>query len=356
MSRLPCEYGDLVRELHARAAARRQPLNGSFELTARCNLACRMCYISESGGDAAARAEELTAPAWLALARAAVDEGMLFLLLTGGEVFLRPDFFEIYPLLTRMGLILTLFSNGTLITGTLAQRSAEAPPSRTEVTLYGATAATYEAITGVAGSYARCCAGIEALVRHRVPLGLKTTVTQQNVAELDAMRQMAHNWGVPFSGGWLLSRRRDGACSEVAQCRLSPSACVALEATDPISAKEWAAAARHAPSPAHDLNFYCQAGKAVFVINARGEMNACMDLPLPAVRPLELGFHAAWEQTQRYVDTAPPLADACQHCAARVYCPRCPAWSLLETNTLHEPVPYLCEVAWARKEQHGHAP
>ncbi len=353
MSGVPGEYGALVRELRARAMARRQPLNGTFELTTRCNLACRMCYISQSGGNAAVRAEELTASAWLTLARAAVDEGMLFLLLTGGEIFLRPDFFDIYTPLTRMGLMLTLFSNGTLITETLAERLADAPPSRTEITLYGATAATCDAVTGAAGSYARCCAGIEALVRRRVPLGIKTTVTRQNVAELDAMRQMARNWGVPFSGSWLLSQRRDGACSEVEQCRLTPSACVALEATDQASLEELTETARSAPTPAQDGNFYCQAGATSFVIGPRGEMNVCTDMPLPAARPLETGFRAAWEQTQRYVDSVPPLAETCRTCGARVYCPRCPAWSLLETNTLNEPVPYLCELAWARKELHG---
>ena len=145
----------------------RQPVNGTFELTERCNLACRMCYVCQSSGDAARRTKELSAAAWLELARQAVDNGMVFLLLTGGEVFLRPDFFEIYTPLTRLGLILTLFTNGTLITEAVAERLAEAPPSRTEITLYGATAATYEAVTGVPGSYARCCAGIEALVRHR---------------------------------------------------------------------------------------------------------------------------------------------------------------------------------------------
>lgn len=349
MSNVPNEYGALVHALHARAAERRQPLNGTFELTSRCNLTCGMCYIRHSCDDAAVHAEEMTAGAWLELARAAVDEGMVFLLLTGGEVFLRPDFFDILTPLTRMGLILTLFSNGTLITDTLAQRMAEAPPSRTEITLYGATAATYERVTGVPGSYARCCAGIEALVRHRVPLGLKTTVTRQNVDEMDAMRQMARNWGVPFSGGWLLSRRRDGAHSEIEHCRLSPSACVALEATDEASVNDL----QQTPSDAHDSNFYCQAGKNSFVISPRGEMNVCMDLQLPAARPLEIGFRAAWEQTQRCVDTAPPLVDACRQCDVRAYCPRCPAWSWIETNTLNEPVPYLCELAGARKERHG---
>ena len=142
--------------------------------------------------------KELPASAWLELAHQAVANGMVFLLLTGGEVFLRRDFFEIYEPLTRIGLVLALFTNGTLITRDIAARLAQAPPSRTEITIYGATAATCEAVTGVPGSFAACCAGIEALVSHRVPLGLKTTLTRQNVGELDAMRQMAHNWGVHF--------------------------------------------------------------------------------------------------------------------------------------------------------------
>lgn len=349
---LPTDYGPLVRELHRRAAARRQPVNCTFELTERCNLACRMCYVRQVSGDAARRDKELSAAAWLELARQAVDNGMVFLLLTGGEIFLRPDFFQIYEPLTRIGLILTLFTNGTLITEAWAARLAEAPPSRTEITLYGATAATYEAVTSVPGSYARCCASIEELVKHRVPLGLKSTITRQNVGELDAMRQMAHNWGLLFSASLLLSNRRDGALSEVADCRLSASECVALGATDRASATEWNKAALRESSLSHDRNFYCQAGQSTFVVNPAGEMNACIDLPLPAAHPLEIGFRAAWEQVQHYVDSAPPLAPVCLACDARVYCPRCPAWSHLETGTLTESVPYLCEIARMRKERY----
>jgi MoaA/NifB/PqqE/SkfB family radical SAM enzyme len=352
MTTLPTDYGPLVRELHRRAAAQRQPVNGTFELTERCNLACRMCYVCQVSGDAALRAKELPAAAWLELARQAVDNGMVFLLLTGGEVFLRPDFFEIYTPLTRLGLILTLFTNGTLITQALAARLAEAPPNRTEITLYGATAATYEAITGVHGSYARCCAGIEALVKHRVPLGLKSTLTRHNMGELEAMRQMAHAWGLPFSAGWLLSKRRDGERSEVEDCRMSATECVALEATDRASASEWTEAALRESSLGNDHNFYCQAGQAAFVLNPLGEMGACIDLPFPAARPLEIGFHAAWELVQRFVDQAPPLARLCLACNRRAFCPRCPAWSNLETGTLTDPVPYLCEIARARQERY----
>ncbi len=159
MTTLPTEYGPLVRELHNRAAAHRQPVNGTFELTERCNLSCIMCYVGQSPSDVARRAKdakELSASAWLTLASDAVDNGMVFLLLTGGEVFLRPDFFQIYEPLTRMGLRLMLYTNGTLITDAVAQRLAQAPPSPIEIPLYGATAATYEAVTGVTGSYVRC--------------------------------------------------------------------------------------------------------------------------------------------------------------------------------------------------------
>lgn len=353
MSTLPTDYRPLVRELHRRAAEHRQPVNGAFELTERCNLACQMCYVRQVPGDAVLRARELSAVQWLELARAAVKHGMVFLLLTGGEVFLRPDFFEIYTPLTRLGLILTVFTNGTLITESIAARLAEAPPSRTEITLYGATAATYEAVSGVPGSYARCIQGIEALVKRQVRLGLKSTLTRRNVGELGAMRQMAHDWGLRFSAAWLLTKRRDGVQSAVADCRISAAECVDLEATDRASASEWTEAALRESSLGDDCNFYCQAGKAVFVVNPRGEMNPCLDLTQPAARPLEIGFGAAWEQVQRFVDDAPPLAPVCLACDARGYCPRCPAWSALETNTLTEPVPYLCEIARARKERYA---
>jgi radical SAM protein with 4Fe4S-binding SPASM domain len=353
MTEMISAYGALVTEMLKRAAMDRQPAHGAFELTSRCNLSCRMCYVRHAAGDMTQLALELRASAWLELARQAVDNGMVFLLLTGGEVFLRRDFFEIYEPLTRMGLVLALFTNGTLITKDIAARLAQAPPSRTEITLYGATAATYEAVTGRPGSFAACCVGIEALVSHRVPLGLKTTITRQNVSELEAMRQMAHNWGVPFSAAWMLSGRPDHTASEVEDCRLAAADCVTLEATDRASAHEWTEKALKESAAGSHTNFYCQAGKAAFVINPAGEMNACLVLNQPAARPLETGFAEAWKQVQQYVDAAPEAASECCTCDALAYCGRCPAWSMTETGTLTDPVPYLCEIAHARKELYG---
>lgn len=355
MSGLPTAYVPLMRELHKRSAEQRRPINGTFELTERCNLACRMCYVRQPAVDDGLRAKELSSTQWLDLTRAAVDNGMLFLLLTGGEVFLRPDFFEIYVPLTRMGLMLTLFTNGTLVTESIAARLAEAPPSRTKITLYGATASTYEAVTGVPGSFARCCAGIEALLKRDIPLGLRTTLTGRNVGELEAMREMARNWGLPFSAAWLLTKRRDGARSGVEDCRVSASECMQLQARDRVLSDKLRDAALRESAACGDRNFYCHAGKAAFVVNSKGEMTPCMDIVQPAARPMEAGFRVAWEQVQHFVDNVPPPSPVCLSCDERVFCPRCPAWSMMETETLTEPVPYLCEIARLRKERYGQA-
>jgi MoaA/NifB/PqqE/SkfB family radical SAM enzyme len=356
MTALPTEHGPLVRELQRRAAVIRQPVNGAFELTERCNLCCEMCYVCLSARDAARRQKELSAAEWLTLAQDAVDNGMVFLLLTGGEVFLRPDFFDIYTPLTRLGLMLTLFTNGTLVTDRIAQRLAENPPSLTQITLYGGTAATYEAVTGVPGSYARCCTGIEALLKHRIRLELKTTITRRNVGELEAMRQMANNWGLAFSGAWMLMRRRDGKPSKVEDCRLSPQDCVSLEATERLDADERTESALRGTRARNAPVFRCQAGKSAFAINSSGEMSPCLNLSQPGARPLDTGFRAAWERLQHFVDGAPPLGSVCLACEMQGYCPLCPAWSAMETGSLTEPVPYLCSIASVRKERYEGTP
>jgi radical SAM protein with 4Fe4S-binding SPASM domain len=345
----PTDYRQIVEKLHEEAANYRQPINGTFELTDRCNLSCCMCYVRQSIYDKVYHKKEISANQWLDLARQAVDCGMFFLLLTGGEIFVRPDFFDIYTPLTRMGINISLFTNATLISETIAMRLAEAPPSRTEVTLYGATADVYDAVTGVPGSYANCCAGIEMLVKHRIPLNLKTTLTRYNINELEAMKQMAHNWGVSLSSAWLLSKRRDGTITDLEDCRISPTDCVQLITNNNTSVIEQSETKSSESSLENKQNFYCQAGKASFVINSQGKMNVCISLPLPASSPLEIGFRAAWQKVQDFIDDSPPLSPICLKCELRNFCNRCPAFSLTETGNLSEPVPYLCEIARLRK-------
>ena len=185
---------------------------------------------------------------------------------------------------------------------------------------------------------------------------LKTTITRRNAGELEAMRQMARNWGLAFSAVWMLMGRRDGNPSDVENCRLSAQDCVSLEATERPDVDERIQSALRDTRAGKAPVFKCQAGKSAFAINSSGEMNPCLNLSKPAARPLDTGFRAAWEGLQRFVDDAPPLGSVCLACDMRGYCPRCPAWSAMETGTLTEPVPYLCSIARERKERYEGMP
>ena len=345
MSESPTDYQGLLDILFKKASAAGQPLSGTFELTSRCNLRCGMCYIAGPVRAEGVRARELSARQWLALAREATDAGMLFVCLTGGEPFLRTDFFDIYEPLTAWGLNITLFTNATLITPAIARRLANNPPSRLEVSLYGATGAVYERVTNVPGSYRHCLRGIDALLETgRLPLLIKTTLSQLNVHELPAMRDLARARGVPFQASWLLTPRRDRLPGTAEVIRLSAEEVVRLEQKEGVPAR------LEEPLPANIPHgaFYCHAGRASFVIFAGGEMNACLDFPMPGARPLEVGFAAAWEATRKIVADCPP-SPVCSVCDNENHCPRCPAYSYLETGSTDEPVPYLCGIARERR-------
>lgn len=275
---------------------------------------------------------------------------MVFLLLTGGEIFLRKDFFEIYEPLTQFGIFLTLFTNGTLVTEKAAKRLAQNPPNKIEITLYGASQTTYESVTGIPGSYSRCRMGIERLLKQNLNLGLKTTITKQNANELQAMRRLADELDLPFSADWLLSSRRDGKTSDIGTCRLPAEKCISLESKDLATANHWIESLLRGDEIKNNDNFYCQAGKSSFAITPSGQMIVCLDLPQPAINTLDVGFTVAWEKTQQYVESSPALSSECSECEAQGYCQRCPAWSYLETNTLSNSVPYLCEIAYTRKK------
>ena len=118
---------------------RRIPIEGTLETTYRCNLDCAHCYVNQPAGSREERARELSLDRLKALVDEIVAEGCLFVLFTGGEVLVRPDFPELYLYTRSKGLLATIFTNGTLVTEGIADLLAEHRPDRVEISLYGMT-------------------------------------------------------------------------------------------------------------------------------------------------------------------------------------------------------------------------
>lgn len=169
----------LSRFLHSRGAKLGLPVSGSFELTARCNFRCPMCYVHMEQEQIDSRGRELTAQQWIALAQEAADQGMAFALLTGGEPFLRRDFFEIYHAIQRMGVMVSINSNGSMLSGEILSRLLESPPFRMNISLYGGSRETYRDMCG-RDAFDQVVANIRALKEAGVDVSLNLSITPWN--------------------------------------------------------------------------------------------------------------------------------------------------------------------------------
>ena len=178
---------EFFEEMLAASPQRRLPLDGSIEITGRCNLRCAHCYISRDVADKDAAAQELTHQELCRLIDEIVDEGCLWLLITGGEPFVRQDTLDVFTYARKKGLLVTLFTNATLLTPRIADMLAEWGPSAVEITMYGRTQQTYEVVTRVPGSLRAFHA------RHRTPPRARRSVgAQGNGIHLESARDLGH--------------------------------------------------------------------------------------------------------------------------------------------------------------------
>lgn len=181
-----------------RAHRNRIPISATLELTSRCNLRCQHCYLGNQDEQHARHAQERDTVAVKASLKEWADAGCLYLLITGGDPMMREDFAEIYRFACELGLLVTVFCDGILVDQTIIELFEEFPPRKVEISIYGATAGTYEEVTRVPRSHAEAWEGINLLCDNGIRVGLKTVLLSINEHELDEMEAQAKERGLPF--------------------------------------------------------------------------------------------------------------------------------------------------------------
>lgn len=349
--------------LWQKIADRCVPLDFFLEITARCNNNCRHCYINLPANDPAAQRAELSAAEISDIADQAVELGALWCLLTGGEPLLRHDFKEIYLSLKRKGLLLSLFTNACLVTEEHIALFKQYPPQYIEVSVYGVTEETYEAVTRKPGSYAAFRRGLDLLLESGIKIKLKAMALRSNVHELPKFKAFCHaHSSKTFRFDPLLHLRYDmdpARNAEIRSERLSPAEIVALEQADDERARALQKGCdslifqNHGH---HDCNhlFHCGTGTNSFAVSYDGIFRLCSDLWHPdCTYDLRTGTLAeAWHELVPKVrdmhSDNPDYLEHCRNCPIVNLCIWCPAHAHLETGVMDEMVPYFCEVAHAR--------
>lgn len=349
----------LARLLHAKGKVLGLPINGTFELTPRCNFNCKMCYVHLSEAEQKQRGRELTADEWLHLGDEAKEAGTVFLLLTGGEATLRPDFPQIYRGLKEKGFIITINSNGLLLQDDYLKLFRDNAPSRINISLYGMSNETYERQCGLP-VFDRILRNIENLREAGIDVKVSMSVTPDNSTDLQAVYDQAKTLGVHMQSTPYMFppvRLHPEQCGT--NFRLSAEEAGALMAEHEFFNSTDEQLQSRMDSIRNNLflptesdedceategeGVRCRAGITTFWIDWDGKMLPCGQMIEPAADVLELGLAEAWRRT-RAAAAQIRLPLACANCEIKNICHPCAAMCYCETGRFDGRPDYVCKM------------
>jgi len=306
------------------ALDRAQPLAASLELTYRCNWRCVFCYNPRHHDR-----RGLDGAEWLAVLDGLRELGTLYVALTGGEPLTHPEFLAIARGVRERAFALHILTNGALVTESLAGEIAALRPLAVELSLHGATAGTHDRATATPGSFDAMRRGLDRLLARKVGVVLKTPLTRLNEAEMEGMRQIAEERGVPWRIDSVLTPRDDGDAGPLAY-RASPEAVSrmfrALAALGQLPHEERAEGGTN-----------CGLGRTTIAVDPEGNVFPCLQwrrAPLGNVRATPLrGMWAGSEERLAAATTARAANDHMIEAGpALASFPFCPALALQRTG------------------------
>ena len=338
-----------------KATQRYIPIGGAFELLPLCNMNCEMCYVRLSRSQQQAEGRLHPASEWLEIARQMQKAGTLFLLLTGGEPLLYPEFERLYRELKAMGMILTINTNGTLITPEIARMLGNDRPRRVNVTLYGADNETYGRICRNPRGFDQTMRGIRLLQENGVDIKLNGTLTPENCHQASRLQRIADELGLYLKiDTYLFPLCRRSREQFRPDARLTPEKAAyygLLSRKNRYSPEEFAAwrdytLGKIGVPVQEDCSLGCRAGRSSFWIRWNGDLTPCVFLTEPCGNVFETDFRTAWEQIVGKTACL-HLPNCCGSCRYRQVCQICGAAAFGENGNCDDRPRYLCEMTRA---------
>lgn len=311
-----------------------------FEVTWQCNLRCIHCFQYKPDK------EELTREQIKNILDQLAEAGCFYLTFTGGEPLVRKDFFEIAEYAKEKNFVLTLYTNGTLITPKVAERIFQINFLYVQISIHGATSKTHDKITGIDGSFQEAMAGIKILKEKGINVGLATTIMRPNFNELEAIEKL-HNLSTDES-------------------RFSPMIYPANDGNeDPLKLNLYDNQLRTFFSFIYKKNIgttekrsiitglYCEYGRTGCCVSARGDLYPCVAVPISVGNLKKEAFKNIWSSAPllRWIreKTVDDLKE-CKNCNLAPYCCRCCALAYWEKGDLLASATNCCRQAKISKE------
>ena len=359
----------LTEYLHSKAAKNKTPLSTAFELTPVCNMACRMCYVRMDKKTQESLGPLHTCAEWLDLAAQAREHGLLYILLTGGEPFVHPEFREILAGLQHMGFIISVNSNGTLIDEETVEWLKQTPPSRVNITLYGASDETYARLCGKPDGFTCVTKGIRLLREAGITVKIHVSLTPYNAADLKGIFDYCRENRLLIQGtSYMFPPLRRDQSSVGHNDRFTPEEAAYYSAKiesflneeaflEHIKEENYAVLSSETDEyctpdcEGEGECMRCRAGKCSGWVTWNGGLTMCGMIPeTDAPNAFEIGYMDAWKIVTEKA-AAIRLPAACHDCSIKDTCRACAAVVYTESGSFAKVPEYRCRMAHAYKEQ-----
>jgi AdoMet-dependent heme synthase len=334
----------LMMELGAKAQALNVPLSVQLDLTYRCNERCVHCYLDHDDHG------EMTTAEIKHLLDEMAEAGVFILTLSGGEIFLRKDFFEILEHARSLMFCVKLKTNAVLIRESEAQRLKDLSIESVQISIYSHRPEVHDAITLIPGSLKRSIDGIRFMKSQGLKVIIANVLMRQNMADYVGVRALAEELGVECTLDPTVTPMMDGDRSPLnLGVDVDALRQVFRDGTLVGDIDEFCAIPPQAGQD--DLEATpCSAGHTACYVSPYGEVFPCVQFPLPTGNVREQRFVDIWRHSDRMKEVRSiRLKDltTCTSCTHVSSCTRCPGLAFLEGN-MRGPSTQDCEKSFAR--------
>jgi MoaA/NifB/PqqE/SkfB family radical SAM enzyme len=228
----------------------------------------------------------------------------------------------------------------------------ELPPRKVEISLYGATAATHDAITGVPGSHARAWEGIRRLQAPGVRMVLKMMVLTVNRHEFEAVERQAAEAGAGFRFDSAVFPCLHGGSRAPLDLRIPPEEAVALDMAAPERRAMWREKIGQMAARMDDDRLYpCAAGLNQFHADPFGGLSPCLMATAYGEESAGRPFGERWERGLLAIREVRRTGDGGSFGGGmRGACTHCPAFNRLETGSEETESEYMQRTTRLRYE------
>ncbi len=335
-------------DLHERLSLRTgAPMAATLQITDRCNYECVHCYQEHDQ-----KPDELTLDEIRRILGELAEVGVLYLVLVGGEVFMRRDADEILQAAHEHGFAIRLKTTGHHIGETRADFLATVRPLEVDLSVYAAGKHAHDAVTRQPGSWQRTLAAARRLIARKIPVVLRCPVMQSNAGEIAALQALAEEMGAQVSFDPKIVAREDASFEPLALRMDAPT--LRTFYRGPIGEHLADQFEDFEPAGINQLEGTpCGAGRRAVSIDPLGKVWPCSVLPIAAGDLRQQSFRDIWFGSPTLAEvrglTWAKLAE-CNRCELRPYCTRCHAMALMEHGTMQGPSLEACRHAVATRD------